>query len=299
MTLFKLSQYSAFVICISFLALTECQPGQKDLSRFSDKIDSLLTIEELNDRTILIKFGYDAVNAIKTAKGIVVVDAGISTGLTRKYRKIIEDEFGQKNFIFMINTHGHQDHTRGNGVFGEAKIVGHDNCLNEIRAQWKDPEKVKENLERIVEENDSLLKRSVTGTAEWTYNFTQKIRYLSAHYDVKNSVQSKLPDTTFSDSLKIDSGDTTFELFYFGNCHSTSDILIYVPELKMIFTGDLFSKYGSVNRDGKLIPDTSRWRQSAHWIESRMDNIEIVVDGHGEILTKDDLAQFTINILNK
>ncbi len=36
---------------------------------------------------------------------IVIVDAGISTSLTNRYKRLIEKEFNQKNFIYVINTH--------------------------------------------------------------------------------------------------------------------------------------------------------------------------------------------------
>ena len=35
------------------------------------------------------------------------------------------------------------------------------------------------------------------------------------------------------------------------------------------------------------------------WIEKRMNNIEKVIEGHGQILSTDDLKQFNKNILNK
>ena len=57
-------------------------------------------------------FGAEAITAINTENGIVVVDAGISTALTQKYRRKIEQEFQHGHFSYIINTHADHDHYR-------------------------------------------------------------------------------------------------------------------------------------------------------------------------------------------
>jgi glyoxylase-like metal-dependent hydrolase (beta-lactamase superfamily II) len=117
--------------------------------------------------------------------------------------------------------------------------------------------------------------------------------------DAKNMITVKQPDITFSDTLNIDLADVTFEMIYFGNYHSHSDILIYVPEMAILFVGDLFSKYGRPAIDGILIADKERWQQTIQWIEKRIVNIKIIIGGHGEILSLDDLKSFNTKMLAK
>jgi hypothetical protein len=38
--------------------------------------------------------------------------------------------------------------------------------------------------------------------------------------------------------------------------------------------------------------DTDLWHQALVWTEKRMDKIETVIGGHGQLLTKDDLLAF-------
>ena len=247
----------------------------------------------------MIKFGADAITAINTKEGIVLADAGISSGLTARYRKIIEHEFQRKDFVFLINTHGHPDHTGGNSSFPESGIVGHVNCLKEMREQWNNRQKSLKNLSKIVEDYELQLKTSEPEIREWNEIYTQKIRYQYAYMDAKSLIPGKLPDITFSDTMKIDMKDNTFEMIYFGNCHSRSDILIYVPEMAILFMGDLFSKYGRPAIDNKLIADNERWQQAIQWIEKRIANIKIIIGGHGEILSLDDLKLFNTKILAK
>ena len=105
-----------------------------------------------------------------------------------------------------------------------------------------------------------------------------------------------LPDITFSDSMKLDLGDTTFEMIYFGKFHSNSDIVIYVPEIRTVFIGDLFSKYGRPGISDSSITDVVQNMRAVSWINNRVNNIEKVIDGHGQILSIDDLKDFTNNI---
>ncbi len=85
-------------------------------------------------------------------------------------------------------------------------------------------------------------------------------------------------------------------MFYFGKSHSNSDIIIFIPELKLIFTGDLFSKFGMPGINATTI-DEARSRQAILWIKERMDKIEIIGE-HVQILSPDDLKQFYNNILS-
>jgi glyoxylase-like metal-dependent hydrolase (beta-lactamase superfamily II) len=258
--------------------------------------DSLIIIDKLNDKTILIRFGYDAVTAMATQKGVVVIDAGISIGLTAKYRKIIENGFQRNDIAYLINTHGHTDHTGGNTIFADAVIIGHENCLYEISNQWKDPEKIKSALNKIVNEYDKELSALVPGTTEWIEIFCQKTRYQSAYNDALNNIPVAKPNKTFTDFLDIDMGDVTLNLIYFGKAHSESDIIIHIPQKKILMTGDLFSRYGrpSIPDINKQIDE--RWIKVTAWIEQRWSDIEIVITGHGQILSKEDLQSFILKV---
>jgi len=259
--------------------------------------DSLIIITRINDKTLMTSFGSDAVVFVRSDSSIVVIDAGISTGLTNKYRKLAESEFGDIPFEYVINTHGHHDHYRGNNVFGEAKVIGHINMGEEIDSQWKSPEKVAIQIKKIVEEYEAKLAKAVAGSDEWKDSYIGREKYSFSYKDAVNFLPVIKPGITFSDSLNISVGDIDFEMIYFGKCHSKSDILIYVPQLNILFTGDLFSKYGRADLNHEN--DKENWNRSAEWINKRMFNINTVIGGHGQLLTKDDLESFIKTIKAK
>ncbi|MRS05650.1 MBL fold metallo-hydrolase [bacterium] len=265
----------------------------------SARIDSLVEILEINERTAIIRFGYDAVTAIKTSEGIVLIDAGISTFLTGKYKRIIENKYQQKNFRYVINSHGHHDHIRGNSLFPEAQIIGHENIPMELSDYMISHDSLLLRLSNIVNYYDQELRDSLNYGSGWEAVYSQKIRYGGAYDDLKNNVHFRLPDITFPDSMVLESGDATFEMKYFGEFHSNSDILIYVPEIKVLFTGDLFTRYGRPGMKELSLTDEDKWNNALSWINQRTNNITCVIDGHGQVLTTDDLKRFNEIILEK
>jgi alkyl sulfatase BDS1-like metallo-beta-lactamase superfamily hydrolase len=81
------------------------------------EIDDLINVVRISDRVIVVRTGinfFDAVTAIATEKGIVMLDAGFTPQMTERYKKIIAKELGRNDFKYLINTHSHLDHTYRN-----------------------------------------------------------------------------------------------------------------------------------------------------------------------------------------
>ena len=294
---FKIFTLSVFLLNMTFVL--SCQNRQYTISNEDNAIDTLISVSNIRNNAILITFGSDAVTAINTHEGIVVIDAGISTKLTSKYRKIIGKEFQSNNFKYLINTHYHPDHYGGNSVFEEAEIIGYKSGIDEIMKQWKDTTKVINSISKIVNEYVLQLQESELGTVKWIESFTQKMRYVNALKDAQNNSKILQPTLTFEDSLQIDIGEIKFEMIYFGKCHSNSDILIFIPELKILFTGDLVFKYGRPSIINSQLEDKDKWIRAVKWMEKRISNIETIISGHGEVLTEEDIKSFNKTILEK
>jgi glyoxylase-like metal-dependent hydrolase (beta-lactamase superfamily II) len=288
------------LLATSFLFVISCgQDKISDEQRTEQLTDSLIQVQKINDVTVLVSFGADAVTAINTKNGIVVIDAGISTYLTKKYKRIIAQEFNNQKFVYLINTHSHHDHNRGNSVFDEAKIIGHISGLDEIDKQWNTPNDFVDRTIKIVKEYDSNLQNQLKNSKDWIESFTQKIRYQSALSDAESLISIRKPDVTFHDSLVITVDDIRFEMKYFGGCHSNSDILIFVPQLNLLFTGDLMFQYGKPSIASNTLINKELWKSSIHWIQKRMNKKTVIIGGHGQLLSFEDLTSFNKQILQK
>ncbi|GAA0405839.1 MBL fold metallo-hydrolase [Streptomyces luteireticuli] len=143
----------------------------------------------------------------------------------------------------VVNTHHHGDHTYGNGVFAAdgATIIGHAGCREQTLA-------VGHQLHAI-----------------WPW-----VEYGDVHIT---------PATlTYTDSLTLHIGDTEVRLFHPGPAHTVGDTVVWLPEQRIVFTGDLifnggtpFIPFGSL--DGSL---------RALELLRELD-AEVVVPGHGQV----------------
>ncbi len=269
-----------------------------NVSAQNEKTDSLVKINWLNEKAIQITYGSDAVTAIQTQKGILVIDAGICTGLATQYRNIMEKEFSGSHFAYLINTHAHFDHCGGNPVFEDAVIIGHANCGEELRKSRIDTLKMMTSLQQIIREYEQAFDTAVSGSKERYEALCQKTRYGCALNDLANNILIGGWDQSFSDTMTLPMGDITAYLIWFGNAHSSTDIVIHIPELKLLFTGDLFSLYGRPSLGKYTENDKIRWYLVLDWLFSRKEQIETIVGGHGQMMGWEDIKSFRKRIEN-
>jgi len=254
--------------------------------------DIPLTVEKISDRVILLRLSHNPsgtnVTAVKSSKGIVVFDTEMSVQIAAQIRKAIEKYFRDQNISYVVNTHHHWDHTNGNQTFRDAVIIGHENCTRGIQnfTAGKD-EFAKAYKEGWIDYLKNKLESSELepGEAEQT---RERIRYATMVYDeLKEGFVSTPPNITFSDRLRLDFGDITLHLMHLGMCHSDSDILIHIPEEKLLIVGDAFNgrsvKYIDENAD---IP---RWLDVLNGLLKDENSIVHGISGHGDMMTRQDL----------
>jgi cyclase len=263
------------------------------------EIDTLIKIEKLSDRVVVVRLGWDAVTAISTKKGMVVIDAGISNSVTARYRALIEKGFRRNDFAFLINTHSHPDHVGGNQVFSDAIIIGHDSIVPEMDRYWKNIDKIRTGLQKTALDYSDQLKKLGREDKDYITVRTQNLRYKAALHDLSKDRIVTKPSVTFSDMMSLDMGDITFDLIYFGKAHSASDIMVYIPEEQLLMTGDLFSPGGRTWLGEAEKEDMERWNKTLDWLTDRTYKISIVISGHGEIMTYSDLEAFRNRIIER
>ena len=86
--------------------------------------------------------------------------------------------------------------------------------------------------------------------------------------------------------MEIDLGDRKVELIYAGPSHTDGSILVYVPDTRTLFAGDiLFTNFHPNMRDG----DVKSWISVLDYI-STMDAVSII-PGHGPLSGKKDVQE--------
>ena len=90
------------------------------------------------------------------------------------------------------------------------------------------------------------------------------------------------------ESLTIDG--VRLQLLHFAPAHTSGDLIVYLPEQKIVFTGDLI-----VSLNPFPLIHLEKHGSSAGWIESAKGMLALDADtyvsGHGDLQTKDDIQK--------
>ncbi len=215
-----------------------------------------LHIERLSDNAIRLWVGdyisSTAVSALKTDKGIVVIDATESPTLDKKFRSVIAREFGRDDFVYLINTHEHADHTTGNGVYSDCEIIAHENCAAGMARREEDSQRIIDWHKQRIPELESELAEAEKGTEAYKKIREDILVNKMVLESIESGIELTFPTKTFSDSMKLAMGNMTLELYYVGGTHTASDIFVFVPEEGLLFTGDMMADVWFTDTPGCL-----------------------------------------------
>jgi cyclase len=175
------------------------------------------------------------------AREVLLVD----TAATRSRAEALRDAVATVTSLpvrTVVNTHHHGDHTYGNCVFTPgATVVSHDRAREEMAEK-------------------GLGMRAVWPAVDW------------------GDIRLDLPSVTFSERLTIHLDDLRVKVFHVGPAHTTGDAVVWLPEQRVLFAGDLvlsgctpFLLMGSVRGTREAVA-TLRGLEP-----------EVVVCGHGPV----------------
>lgn len=99
--------------------------------------------------------------------------------------------------------------------------------------------------------------------------------------DICKERKLKIPQNGFSDSLRIDLEGETVLCKYFGGGHSQDNIVVYLPEQKILFGGCLVKNIRSKNLGNTADAVISEWPGTIRKIKKTWPEIEIIIPGHG------------------
>lgn len=142
-------------------------------------------------------------------RGVVSVDACSTERRTRAYLAAI-GEVTDQPVRTLVNTHHHGDHTYGNYLFPGATIVGHEATRTNV-LQWGKP-----------------FDAPVWTPVEW------------------GDIELAPPFLTYTDGVTVWVDDLRCEVTHVGSAaHTTNDSIVWIPEQKVLFSGDLLFNGGT------------------------------------------------------
>ena len=93
------------------------------------------------------------------------------------------------------------------------------------------------------------------------------------------------PSTRFSMALAIDLGDQRVEFVNFGDAHTDSDVIVFVPGERIVFTGDLLEESGDPQVDDST--SLSNWPTVLDGVLGASTEATRFVPGHGRVVDRD------------
>lgn len=129
-------------------------------------------------------------------------------------------------------------------------------------------------------------------TAERMQDFEAEKEFLLATVNgdrsVYDDVQLRLPDMVFEDSLQIDLGGRVVKLYHFGPGNTPGDAVVYVPEARVAWTGNLVMGIGMP----LLIEGGAEGYLGTIQRFAASLDVETIVPGHGPIVPGGILGSF-------
>jgi cyclase len=258
-----------------------------------------ITVTRLSPRLLQLKVrapGFFSTNivVVATQKGLVVLDTWHSPFIFEQVGEIVQQQFGRRDFAYVIDSHEDVDHAMGGGLFQDIVMVGHENLFKALRATHAGRRGWQANYRGRIQgyikgEEEKLAHLDpASPEARELMPGLENLRKLDRDFERGFPIMPDNPKAviSFQDSIKLDLGDLAIECYACRAGHTPSDILIYIPQEGFLFTGDAAQTY--IWKNG----NTKQWLELLeHFLQPDV-NVKMVLTGHDEHpTTPEDLGR--------
>jgi cyclase len=189
--------------------------------------------------------------------GVLVIDAHINGAMAGQIQAAVR-QVTNKPILYVVNTNYHGDHTFGNSAFPQETLIV---AQQKTAAIMRDFEREKQLL----------------------------LPYVDNDRSVFTDVRLRLPDLVLDEYLELDLGGRVVELYHLGHGNTPGDTVVYVPEARVAWTGNLIVGEGNIpflieGGAGAYLETIARF---THTIE-----VATIVPGHGLLTSGTMLSRY-------
>ena len=211
-------------------------------------------------------WGYSNAGLVAGADGSLLVDTLFDLQLTRAMLDSMRAVTATRPIGTVVNTHANGDHCYGNQLLADSRIVASQAAAEEMDEVPPALMHAFKSLD-IGEDGNRLV-----ADAFGPFTF--------------DDIEPVSPTDTFTGSATIDIGGTTITLEEVGPAHTQGDVIAWLPDARVVFTGDiLFHGSTPIMWAGPI----------GNWIAAcrRIRALEpaVVVPGHGPLADVNGVAQ--------
>ncbi len=213
--------------------------------------------------------------------GVLVVDThskpSAARGLIAQIKQLTD-----KPVKYVVNTHFHWDHYQGNQAYPSSWPAGVEIISSQATRESIEQRgipRVKHELVTMPQEIEKLRGQlEKASDANQRQELQNNLRQAEDYLAELKSMQVTLPTMTFDRSLILHRNAKTVEILWLGKAHTDGDVFVYLPNEKVLVTGDAL--HGWTPYMGDSYPYD--WIQTLDAAE-KLD-FQHVISGHGDVL---------------
>ena len=280
------NELSAALLIISALS---AMPACADSSSVKERTVTTVAdgIYEIRHRDAPNAFPQGNTTVIVGDRDVLVVDSCYLPSSAREDIAQIR-KWTDKPVRYLVNTHWHADHTRGNAAYAEIfpsiSIISQTATRELIKGNYADHP---ENAVMIVQRDLPVYKRWLKAgkNDDGVQLSSEDKKELEAVLAGADSVVSeftglvpRLPDITFERELDLDLGGRQVQIEFLGRGNTAGDAIVFLAKEKILIAGDLVVHPGPFMGSG--FP--TEWSKTLEKMIAM--NPQVIIPGHGEIL---------------
>jgi glyoxylase-like metal-dependent hydrolase (beta-lactamase superfamily II) len=218
--------------------------------------------------------------------GVLVVDTHSKPSAARALMAQIKT-VTDKPVRWVVDTHFHWDHYQGNEAYPSAwpsgvEIIASQPTREAIESRGVP--RVKYEVATLPRELERLRAEAARASAgEEKARLEGELRAKEAYLSELRAMQVTLPSLTFERSLVLYRPSRTVQILWLGRGHTDGDVVVYIPQDKVLMTGDLI--HGWMPYMGDAHPYD--WVRTLEAVE-RLD-FDAVLSGHGDVIRGKDV----------
>jgi glyoxylase-like metal-dependent hydrolase (beta-lactamase superfamily II) len=219
--------------------------------------------------------------AVNTNDGLLIVDALTSIQAGMKARNLIKQKFPNTPAKYLINTHHHADHVKGNQCFRDACIIGHRSVESYMIEDQERLLKKYGHYQEEIRTLSNLVINKIFSSDDERKKYEEDLAFWNETKVFLESYMPTPPSLQISANTILKFGGKTFEILFFGNAHTDNDLVVLDREDRLLIMGDLLC-HRKCNVMGSQ-SDAENWIALLDHLIDRQDEYDHVIPGHGGV----------------
>lgn len=255
--------------CLAVGFLIAASPISTETHRFTEIRDGIYlaqtTVPVFNSNSLVIVNDDD----------VVLVDSHVTPSKARDLIAAVKT-LTTKPITALINSHYHFDHAHGNQEFSDIPIIGHEFTHRKLATAPLDDPGYKRGVAQVLSAMSRLGER-IESAEDHTerQQLEAEGELLSAHLDDWDEIAPVPPNVTMNDRLTLHRGTREIQVLFLGRALTGGDVVVYFPQDKVVFTGDLALAGPSFLGDGYV----DEWPETLENLKAL--DFDVFVPGHG------------------